>query len=149
MAIIRWNPFREMIDIQHEMNRLFRDFFAEREGEREFARRLWRPPLDIVETNDNFAIHIELPGFEKDEVDISIFDNVLTVKGERKVAPLGEGETYLRQERPFGPFERTLRLNTEVKADEVKAAFNDGVLEVTIPKAEEVKPKKIEIAVEE
>jgi len=147
MAIIKWDPFKEMIDLQDEMNRLFRDFFALREEEREFGR-LWRPPLDIVETRDNFVIHIELPGFEKNEIDISIFDNALTVKGERKVAPLGEGETYLRQERPFGPFERTLDLNTEVKADEVKATFNNGVLEIIIPKAEAVKPKKIEIAVE-
>jgi len=111
MAIIRWDPFREMIDIQNEMNRLFRDFFTEREGEREFPRRLWRPPLDIVETNDNFAIHIELPGFEKDEIDISIFDNVLTVKGERKVAPLGGGRNLSASRETL----RSLRENSQAE----------------------------------
>jgi HSP20 family protein len=109
--------------------------------------RRWIPPMDLVETQDDFVLRADLPGLTEDDVKIELADNVLTVSGERKAEHEERGEGYYRVERASGAFSRSLTLPEGVKADAVKANFDRGVLEVRIPKPEERKPRKVSITV--
>lgn len=145
MTVIRWNPFREMVTLREAMDRLFEDSFvrpreAWRVGSRE--RRL-RLPLDVYTTPDEIVIVASLPGLIPDEVDITIHGDTLTISGELR-APL-ENVEYLFQERPYGPFSRTLNLNVPVDVDKAEATFENGLLTLTLPKVEEARPKVIKV----
>ena len=148
MALVRWEPLREMATLQNEMNRLFGTFFdtptttADGNG---FRR--WIPAMDLVETDDHFVLRADLPGLTKDDVSIELEDRVLTVSGERKAEHEDRHEGYYRVERAFGSFSRSLTLPEGVEPDSVEASFDNGVLEVRIPKPEERKPRKVEIGV--
>jgi HSP20 family protein len=109
-------------------------------GERE-----WVPPFDISETENEIIVKAEIPGMKVEEIDISLTDGLLTIKGERKMEKEDKQENYHRIERQFGTFFRTLNLGLKVKADGIDAGYKDGILTVTLPKAEEEKPKKIEV----
>lgn len=105
----------------------------------------WTPALDVYEDGENITVQVDLAGLKKEEIDLALEDNVLTISGERKSeAESGDGESY-RRERVYGSFRRSLALPSPVKSDAVKAAYQDGVLSVTLPKAEEAKPRKIEL----
>jgi HSP20 family protein len=149
MALIRWEPVRELNTIQGEMNRLFNTFFdapAPGNGGATALRR-WIPAMDLVETEDDFVLRADLPGLTEDDVKIELEDNVLTVSGERKAEHEERGEGYYRVERAWGTFSRSLTLPEGVDANAVKAGFDRGVLEVRIPKPEQRKPHKVAISV--
>ncbi len=144
MTIIRGNPWREMRTLREAMDELMEESFV-RPSQRRIERsgRRWRMPLDVYTTPEEIMIVASLPGLTPDEVDITIDDDRLTIRGE--IRPPLENVDYLFQERPYGPFSRALTLNVPVDADQAEAVFENGVLTLTIPKAEESKPKTIEV----
>ena len=145
MALIRWEPVREMDTLQSEMNRLFDGFFGARSGNG--TGRRWVPAMDLVETETDFVLRADLPGMAEDDVVIEVKDNVLTLSGERKAEHENKDEGYYRVERAFGSFSRSLTLPEGVDAESVTANFDAGVLEVRIPKPAERKPQRIRIGV--
>jgi HSP20 family protein len=128
------------------MNRLFDSFFG-RPATMTAGDRLRVPLVDMYETKDDLHIAFEVPGVREKEVSVSITGDLLTVKGERKWGSEQTDDSYHRLERVYGKFERSVALPVPVQADKVKAAYRDGVLEIRLPKAEEVKPKEIKIDV--
>jgi len=148
MALIRWEPVRELHTMQNEMNRLFNTFFdspTPNGGGQTVARR-WIPAMDVVETEEHFVLRADLPGLSESDVNIEVEDNVLTVSGERKSEHEQRGEGYYRVERSFGSFSRSLTLPEGINADSIQAKFENGVLEVRIPKPEQPKPRKVQIS---
>ena len=138
MMAVRFRPFgedlsRDLTDIQTQMNRLFGP-----------VERVWAPPADMHETQNEAVIAVELPGLSEKDIRLSIADDVLTVQGEKQRVEVQDATQY-RQERWFGKFERAFSLPFPVETGQVKATFRDGVLTVKLPKAEEVKPKEIKI----
>ena len=147
MALIRWEPAREMQSIQSEMNRLFNTFFEPSAGGNGGAvMRRWTPAMDLVETDDHYVLRADLPGVSEGDVKIELEDNVLTISGERKSQHEETEEGYYRVERAHGSFSRTLTLPEGVDADRISANFDRGVLEVQIPKPEQHKPRKVQIS---
>ena len=150
MALVRWEPVRELTSLQTEMNRLFNTFFdtptTGGNGGGGGARR-WVPSMDLVETPEHFVLRADLPGLSEEDVSIELEDNVLTLSGERKAEHEDKKEGYYRVERSYGQFRRSLTLPEGVDADGIKATFDKGVLEVRIPKPEERKPRKVAIQV--
>lgn len=142
MAITRWDPFRDLLDLQGEMTRLFGRAYGDKGGE---ARTTWAPPIDIYETPEAYRIVAELPGFGPNDVDVTVNEGTLTIKGERKFYDEANQENFHRVERRFGAFQRIVSLPQQVQADKVEAGFDKGVLTVSIPKAEQAKPRRIEI----
>ena len=150
MALIRWEPVRELGTIQSEMNRLFNTFFDNPSVEVSHgngAQRRWLPPMDLVEAEGEFILRADLPGLSEEDVNIEVEDNVLSISGERKSRHEQSEEGYHRVERSFGSFRRSLTLPEGVDTDAVKATFDRGVLEIRIPKPEERKPRKVSISV--
>ena len=146
MALVRWTPFRDLVAIQDEMNRLFEDFV--RRSTRESDRGAWLPVMDISESEDKITVHMDLPGVKKEDVKISITGNQLCISGERKQEREVEGENYHRIERSYGSFYRCVELPNRIDSNNVIAKVKDGVLTIELPKAEEVKPKAIEVKTE-
>jgi len=148
MGIVRWDPFQDLISLQERMNRLFEQTLDRSRGEREgMVAATWAPAVDIYETPDSIVLQAELPGLSKEDIDIQVRDNVLTLKGERRSEKEVKEGNYLRVERAYGGFQRAFTLPAAVQADKIRAVFKDGVLDVSIPKAEEAKPKQIRIDV--
>ena len=143
MALVRWEPMRELNALQSEMNRLFNTFFDE--GGKNGERRRWAPAVDLLEREDSLVLRADLPGLKEDDVQIEVRDNVLTISGERRAEFEDSEQGYYRIERAFGSFSRSLTLPEGVDSDKIEANFENGVLEVKIPKPEEVKPKRISI----
>jgi HSP20 family protein len=146
MAIVRWEPLRELSTLQNEMNRLFDNVFDAPQGSNGGAMRRWMPPMDLVETENDFVLRADLPGLSEEDVSIEVEDRVLTLSGERKAEHESAKEGYHRVERAFGAFARSLTLPEGVNAEAVEAHFDRGVLEIRIPKPEQRKPRKITIA---
>jgi HSP20 family protein len=144
MALVRWDPIRELDSLQGDMNRLFDRFFEARPANSGSNRR-WLPAMDLVETDEDLVVRADLPGMSEDDIEIEIKDSVLTISGERKAEHEEKGEGYHRVERSFGRFARSLSLPRGVDADAVKAGFEDGVLEVRVPKPAETEPTRVEI----
>jgi HSP20 family protein len=148
MAIVRWEPFRELATLQNEMNRLFNTAFDTPAGQGNGGTlRRWLPAMDLVETEDHFVLRADLPGMSESDVNIEVEDRVLTISGERKAEHETSKEGYHRVERAFGSFSRALTLPDGVDPEAVEASFDRGVLEVRIPKPEQRKPRKISIGV--
>jgi HSP20 family protein len=149
VTIVRWEPLRELSSLQNEMNRLFNTVFdtPSAGGGNGGQTRRWVPAMDLLETADHFVLRADLPGMRQEDVAIELEDNVLTISGERKAEHEERQEGYYRVERAFGGFSRSLTLPKGIDASAVGAEFNNGVLEVRIPKPEERKPHKISIAV--
>lgn len=148
MALVRWDPARELDSLQGEMNRLFDGFFGTGPGtgnRNGAAMRRWIPAMDLVEAGDELVLRADLPGMREGDVAIEIKDNVLTVAGERRAEHEDKGETFYRAERAFGSFSRSLTLPDGVDPGAVSARFTDGVLEVRVPKPEERRPHRVEI----
>jgi HSP20 family protein len=148
MAITRWRPFRDVVSIQDEVNKLFDDFFGNRPARIEWTEGVWNPSVDVTEDKDSLVVKAEMPGMSKDDVKVSVQDNVLTLKGEKKQEKEEKDKNYHRVERSYGSFCRSFQLPTSVKADKIKAGYKDGVLSITLPKTEEVKPKEIPISID-
>jgi HSP20 family protein len=145
-AMSRWEPFQGISDIQKEMNRLFDSFFGHPVTIATSPdQRTWVPLVDMYETKDDIMVSFELPGVREKDVSVTITGDVLTVKGERHWEHDVKDENYHRLERAYGKFERSVPLPMPVQADKVKATYRDGVLQIKLPKAEEVKPKEIKV----
>ena len=147
MALVRWEPVRELNSLQSEMNRLFNTFFDTPTTAGNGGARRWIPSMDLVETESHYVLRADLPGLGEGDVSIELDDTVLTVSGERKSEHEAKKEGFHRVERSFGTFRRSLTLPDGVDADAIAATFDKGVLEVRIPKPEERKPRRVEIKV--
>jgi HSP20 family protein len=144
MAIIRWDPFRDMIILRDKMNRLFEDVYAGRE-EAGLLQGTWAPSVDIYETETELVLTAEVPGIDEKDIEIRIEDNTLIIKGERKLEKEAKEENYHRIERSYGSFQRSFSLPAYVDHEKVQAEHQDGVLKITMPKRVEVKPRKVKI----
>jgi HSP20 family protein len=152
MAIVRWEPFRDLLSLQDRMNRLFHESYRGAApgaaNEEDWALGgSWAPAVDIYEQEGNIVLKAELPGIDSKDVDIRLENNVLTLRGERKLDEEVKRDNYHRVERAYGTFTRSFTLPTVVDQEKIKAEYKDGVLRVTLPKREEAKPKQISIAV--
>ena len=142
--LIRWNPVREMMTLRNDFDRLFENFMDLPQFQ-ENRDLNWGLALDVTENENNFTIKASVPGINPDDIDITLSDNVLTIKGEFKEEHNVEEEKYHLRERRYGSFGRSVTLPVMVNAEAVEANYSDGVLTLTVPKAEEVKPKRISI----
>jgi len=155
MSLIRWNPSRDLatfpsqlFNMQKEMNRLFDNLFQpENADDFPLAASAWSPAVDIAESDAAFVVKMELPGVAKEDVRITMEQNILTVKGEKKQEKESKTPDYHRVERSYGSFQRSFTLPSTVTADRVDASFRDGILSITLPKAEASRPKEIEVKV--
>jgi HSP20 family protein len=148
MALIRWEPARELQSIQHEMYRLFGTFFdPSLNAGNGVATQRWIPAMDLVEEGDHFVLRADLPGLSEGDVNVELEDNVLTISRERRSQHEQRKEGYYRLERAAGAFSRSLTLPEGIDPDGIKASFQAGVLEVTVPKPEQRKPRRVAIDV--
>lgn len=147
MAIVRFDPFRELSQMQDRINRIFGD--AYRGGDDDSLKRAdWTPAVDIFETSKHeIVINAELPGLKREDIDIRVENNTLTIRGERKHQAEVKQEHYHRVERAYGSFSRSFALPSTVDAEKVAANFLDGVLTITLPMREEAKPRQIQVQV--
>jgi HSP20 family protein len=146
-SLIRWSahPARDLLGLRDDVDRLFEGVFESRG-----PRADWpgiTPPVDIEETKDEFIVRADLPGVSQKDVKVSLLGDVLTIRGERKQAQETKGQNLHRVERRYGTFERSFSLGVAVRADQVKASYRDGVLEIHVPKAEEARVREIEVQV--
>ncbi|MBK5094587.1 MAG: Hsp20/alpha crystallin family protein [Deltaproteobacteria bacterium] len=149
MAIVRWlDPFRDLSAIQERMNQIFEDALARSRGREEGLRTgMWTPAVDIYENSDFVVVKAELPGVEKNQISVEVKDGILSLRGERKFEKEVKEESFHRIERSYGSFQRSFSLPVSVDQDQVTARFEDGVLEVKLPKKEKAKPKQIQVDV--
>ncbi|MGB3400107.1 MAG: Hsp20/alpha crystallin family protein [Candidatus Deferrimicrobiaceae bacterium] len=149
MAIVRWlDPFRDLAAIQDRMNQIFEDALARSRGRDEGLRTgMWTPAVDIYENNEFVVVKAELPGVEKDRISVEVKEGILTLRGERGFDRELKKESYHRIERAYGSFHRSFSLPVSVDQENVTARFQDGVLEVKLPKKDQEKPKQIEVDV--
>jgi HSP20 family protein len=148
MALIRWEPTREIESLQQEVNRLFGSFF-DVQGGRQVApgSRRWLPAVDLVEGEDHYLLHADLPGVKPEDVSIELEDDVLTISGHREASGEGEQNGVHRRERAYGAFSRTLTLPAGIDPASIDASFDQGVLNVRIPKPAQQKPHRVAIQV--
>ena len=151
MAIVRWEPFRDLVGLQDRMNRLFDEAFrgggrAAQEDDWSLGGS-WAPAVDIYEQEGNIVLKAELPGVDPKDVDVRVENNVLTLHGERKFDNEVKRESYHRVERTYGAFSRSFTLPNVIDTEKIKADYKDGVLRMMLPKKEEAKPKQISISV--
>ncbi len=140
--LIRWEPMREMVTLREAMDRLFDDSFTRPFGLMDGGRS---PAVDMYQTDDEVIVKAALPGLKSEDVQIQVTGDLLTIKGETKEKHETKEKNYHLREQRWGAFERSVLLPTAVVSDKAKAEFEDGILTVTLPKAEEVKPKMITI----
>jgi HSP20 family protein len=143
MALVRWDPIRELDTFPTDLNRFFDRFFGAHAGNA--GERRWIPAMDLTETDDSVVLRADLPGMSEDDVEIEVKDRVLTISGERKSEHEEKREGFHRVERSFGRFSRALNLPDGVDPEQVKANFENGVLEVRVPKPEETKATRVQI----
>jgi HSP20 family protein len=147
-ALLNQDNFRELETMSNRLNRILKEGgLSTRQPDEAVAVADWMPVVDILETNDNFQIHVELPGVGKSSVQLSIEKGVLLISGQRPQGTLTEGTRYHRNERPYGRFERAFRVPDSVDEQKLEAELKNGVLTVRLPKVEKAKPKSIQISV--
>ena len=140
----KWEPFRELVTMRDDMDRLFDVFFG---TQPQVMQEMWRPSIDIEESNGNLMVRAEIPGMDKKNIKVAVKDDILTISGERKRENETKEKTFHRIERSYGRFRRMIRLPAEVDADKVEATYKDGVLSITLPKPESMKPKHIDVEI--
>jgi HSP20 family protein len=146
MELTRWNPRRELFGLHNRFNRMFDNFFSPTvRGDEAFPVWGWNPVVDIYENEENIVITAELPGIDKKDMTVDVKGRVLTLKGERSTDNEVKEDSYYRQERCYGKFERCFTLPAEIDPEKIKADYKDGVLKINIPKVEESKPKQVSI----
>ena len=145
MAIIRWDPFRDLITLREKMNRLFEDTFATRGEEKDLMASTWTPSVDIYETENEVVLTAEIPGIEDQDIEIKLEDSTLSIKGERKLEKETKEENYHRIERAYGTFYRSFTIPHNVDQDKIQAEHENGVLKITMPRKPELKPQKVKI----
>lgn len=153
MTLVRFNPARELLDLEREFNKMFSSFgnrfglSKKDNADDEYENAVWVPLTDVSEDNDNYYLKADLPGIKKEDVKISYSDGSLSISGERTQEKETKDKKFHRIERSYGKYYRSFSIPKEIKEDKIKADFTDGQLNITIPKAEEVKPKEISIKV--
>jgi HSP20 family protein len=147
MALVKYNPLRELRGMQEQMNRLLNLSWNHDLAGEDIKEGIWQPPVDIYETEENIIIKAELPDVDQKDIEVRIEDNTLILKGERKHVSEVKKENYHRIERYFGSFQRSFSLPANVQQDKVSATSDKGVLTITLPKKEESKPKQIKVEV--
>jgi len=148
MTMVRFEPFRELAQMQDRINRIFGDAYTRRFDDDVMQRGAWVPPVDIFENDrQEIVLRAELPGVAKEDIDLRVENNTLTLKGERKREREVKEEQYHRVERSYGSFSRSFSLPSRIDTDKVRADFKDGVLTITLPVKEEAKPRQISVAV--
>jgi len=150
MAVVRWEPFRDLVSLQERMNRMFDESYRTRTTGTEDEWALggsWAPAVDIYEHEGNIVLTAELPGVDPKNVDVRVENNVLTLRGERRWSDEVKRESYHRVERSYGTFTRSFTLPNVVDTEKIKADFKEGMLKLVLPKREEAKPKQISINV--
>lgn len=152
MSIVRWNPTRELLNMEREFGKLFNVFgrrfgVSESESKDEYENAVWMPLTDIKEDKDNYFVMLDLPGVSKEDVKVSYADGQLSISGERKQEKESKDSKFHRVERAYGRYYRSFTLPQQVREDKIEAEFKDGQLTVTVPKAEAAKPKELEIKI--
>jgi len=148
-AITRWDPFRELDELQNRLSALFGRAPIRKNGSKDEALAVaeWAPVVDIVEDDNEYLIKAELPEVKKEDVKVTVQDDVLTISGERMFEKEEKGRKYHRMERAYGSFARSFTLPEDADGEKVAAEFKDGVLKVHLPKSEQAKPKSIEVKI--
>src|SRR5256714_5955089 len=146
MSITRYDPFRDLRSLQDEVNRLFSTSLGRGFDDEGLSRGAWMPSVDIFENKDSIVLEAELPGMNREDFELTIENNVLTLRGERRFEKKDEGDNYHRVERSYGSFTRSFTLPQTVSSENANAEYKNGVLRVTLHKREEVKARRIEIA---
>ena len=146
MLLTKWDPFEQLSTLQGEIDKVFAGKLSDSK-QKSILRPDWFPAVDIHEDKENFYFDVEAPGLDKKDFNISITNNVLTIKGERKLEEKKEGKNYYRLERSFGQFLRSFELPDTANDNKVDAEYKDGILKVKLAKKEEAKPKQIEVKV--
>ncbi len=142
MPVVRWDPFSDIVQLRDEIGGWF-----EGDAEKGKSKRsaIWAPDVDIKETDKEIQIKADLPGMKLEDIDVSVGEDQLIIKGDRKEEKEEKGKDYVRVERSYGSFYRSFNIGVPVKSDQIKATYKNGVLEITLPKTEAKKPKKIAI----
>jgi HSP20 family protein len=152
MTLVKWNPTRELLNVEREFNKLFNTFnrrfgFDDGEMDKELENAVWSPLTDISENKDQYILKMDLPGVSKENLKLSFHDGELIISGERKQEKEDKDSKYHRIERTYGKYYRSFTLPQTIQADKINAEFKDGQLTITVPKSEEAKPKELEIKV--
>lgn len=145
MAIIRFDPFRDLVTLREKMNRLFEDAATSRGEEKDLISSSWSPSVDIYEDEHQLVLMAEVPGISEKDVEVKIEDSLLSIRGERKMEKETKEENYHRIERAYGTFLRSFTLPNYIDQDKIRAEHENGVLKITMPKKAELKPRKIRI----
>ncbi|HLJ61553.1 MAG TPA: Hsp20/alpha crystallin family protein [bacterium] len=149
MSIMRWDPFDEVGTLRRSMERMFDEFFTPRQAVRNATGTIvWEPAVEMFETQDSVVVRAELPNVDPKTVDVTVTNDAITLKGETKRGEEQKGRNFYRRELRYGAFTRTLPLATEVKSAEAKATYKDGLLELSVPKSERVKPTSVKVQID-
>ena len=148
MAIVRWDPFRDLNMLQDRMNRLFDDAGRPWRTDEPAATTSWSPSVDIFETECEIVVKAELPGMDRKDIQLNLENNVLSLRGERKFQKETKDDNYHRIERSYGVFSRAFSIPATVDEERIRADYKDGVLKIVLPKKDQAKPKQIKIASE-
>jgi len=146
MNLVRWTPFSDVSLLQNQMNRLFDTALQGWSGDSTNGTTAWIPAADVYESENELLVTLDLPGIDPKMVDVRVENNVLTIRGERKLDEKQNTENFHRVERSYGPFGRAFTLSTAVDAEKIRATYEAGVLSIALPKAETAKPKRIQIS---
>jgi len=146
MAVVRWDPFRDLNMLQDRMNRLFDDAGRTWRTDEPAATTTWSPAVDIFETEGEIVVKAELPGMDRKDIALNLEKNVLTLRGERRFTKEAKDDNYHRIERSYGAFSRAFSIPATVDEEKINADYKEGVLKIVLPKKEQVKPKQIRIA---
>ncbi|MCJ7488053.1 MAG: Hsp20/alpha crystallin family protein [Candidatus Aminicenantes bacterium] len=145
MAIIKWDPYRDIVTLRDRMNRLFEDMSGPRPEEKDIMGGTWAPSVDIYENENEVVLAAEIPGVDEKDVVIKVEDNNLTLRGERRFEKETQEENYHRIERSYGSFFRSFALPSYIDQDRIEAEHENGVLKIRMPKRAEIKPRKVKI----
>jgi HSP20 family protein len=145
MAIIRWDPFKDLVSLREKMNRLFEDAVTSRGEEKDLVTSSWAPAVDIYEDEKELVLTAEVPGIEEKDIEIKLEDNTLSIHGERKMEKETKEENYHRLERAYGSFYRSFTLPNYIDQEKIQAQHENGILKITMPKKPELKTRKVKI----
>ena len=148
MAVVRWDPFRDLGLLQDRMNRLFDDAGRGWRNDEPAATTSWSPSVDIFETEGEIVVKAELPGMDRKDIALHLENNILSLRGERRFVKETKEENYHRIERSYGNFSRSFSIPVTVDEEKIRADYKDGVLKIFLPKKDQAKPKQIKIASE-
>ena len=146
--LMNTNPFKDIEKARSEMDRLWDTFLFGRPKKSQLVEEEWQPAMDVAETEGELVVNVEIPGMNPEDIDVSLSEGTLLIKGEKKPEPEEKEADYRLIERSYGGFSRSIQLPTEVQSDKISASYKNGILKITLPKSEEAKKKEIKIKVE-